>query len=123
MVPEDGDQGPVTLIESGAFGGLCINRGCVPSKILIQTAHVAAQVRHASEFGIEAELTGVDWPALGPHIDDDSKPPLVRLAPQSLTAGRTLGRDHRLAVGEGSEIGPHRNAAEAGYVGTALRPG
>ena len=41
-----------------------INRGCVPSKILIQTAQVAAQVRHASEFGIEAELTGVDWPAI-----------------------------------------------------------
>jgi hypothetical protein len=41
VVPEDGDQGPVALIESGAFGGLCINRGCVPSKILIQTAQVA----------------------------------------------------------------------------------
>ncbi len=38
VLPEDGDQGPVALIESGAFGGLCINRGCVPSKILIQTA-------------------------------------------------------------------------------------
>jgi mycothione reductase len=64
VVPEDGDQGPVALIESGTFGGLCINRGCIPSKILIQTAQVAAQVRHASEFGIEAELTGVDWPAI-----------------------------------------------------------
>ena len=35
VVPEGGDQGPVALIESGAFGGLCINRGCIPSKILI----------------------------------------------------------------------------------------
>jgi mycothione reductase len=26
VVPEDGDQGPVALIESGVFGGLCINR-------------------------------------------------------------------------------------------------
>jgi len=58
-----------------------------------------------------------------PDNDDDSKPRLVRLAPPSLTAGRTAGRDYSLAVGEGSEIGPHRNAAEAGYVGTALRPG
>jgi mycothione reductase len=54
----------VALIESGAFGGTCINRGCVPSKILIQTAQVASQVRRAPEFGIEAKLTGVDWPAI-----------------------------------------------------------
>jgi mycothione reductase len=64
VVPKDRSQGPVALIESGAFGGTCINRGCVPSKILIQTAQVADQVRHASEFGIEAKLTGIDWPAI-----------------------------------------------------------
>ncbi len=64
VVPKDRAQGAVALIESGAFGGTCINRGCVPSKILIQTAQVADQVRHASEFGIEAKLTGIDWPAI-----------------------------------------------------------
>ncbi len=64
VVPEDRAQGPVALIESGAFGGTCVNRGCVPSKILIQTAEVAAQLRRAPEFGIEARLTGVDWPAI-----------------------------------------------------------
>jgi mycothione reductase len=64
VVPEDRALGPVALIESGAFGGTCINRGCIPSKILIQTAQVAAQVRRAPEFGIEARLTGVDWPAI-----------------------------------------------------------
>src|SRR6185437_13071734 len=26
--------------------------------------HVAAQVRHASQFGIEARITSVDWPAV-----------------------------------------------------------
>jgi mycothione reductase len=65
VVPDDpGQRGPVALIESGAFGGTCINRGCIPSKILIHTADVASQVRHAPEFGIEAKITGVDWPAI-----------------------------------------------------------
>src|ERR1700742_4897125 len=64
LVPKGQALGPVALIESGAFGGTCVNRGCIPSKILIQTAEVAAQVRHAPEFGIEAKLTGVDWPAI-----------------------------------------------------------
>src|SRR5215469_23327 len=56
-----------------------------------------------------------------PDNDVDSKPRLIRLAPQSLTAGRTAGRDDSLAVGEGSEIGPQGDAAEAGYGRTAIR--
>ena len=35
---EDGAQ--VTLIESGTLGGTCVNVGCVPSKIMIRSAHV-----------------------------------------------------------------------------------
>ena len=73
--------------------------------------------------GTEARMTASPQYALIPDIDDDSKPRLVRLAPQSLTAGRTAGHDYSLAVGEGSEIGPHGDAAEAGYVRTATRPG
>jgi len=64
VVPDDPAQGPVALIEAGAFGGTCINRGCIPSKILVYTAEVAAQVRHAPEFGIGAAVTAVDWPAI-----------------------------------------------------------
>ncbi|MDQ2812826.1 MAG: mycothione reductase [Actinomycetota bacterium] len=64
VVPDDPAQGPVAVIESGAFGGTCINRGCIPSKILVYTAEVAAQVRHAPEFGLGAVLTEVDWPAI-----------------------------------------------------------
>jgi mycothione reductase len=64
VVPKHPAHGSVALIESGAFGGTCINRGCIPSKILIHTADVAEQARHAAEFGIEAKVTGVDWPAI-----------------------------------------------------------
>ena len=64
VVPEDAAPGTVALIESGAFGGTCVNRGCIPSKILIHSAQVAVQVRDAPRFGIEAALDGVDWPAI-----------------------------------------------------------
>jgi mycothione reductase len=64
VVPREPARGPVALIESGAFGGTCINRGCIPSKILIHTADIASSVRHAAEFGLGAELTSVDWPAI-----------------------------------------------------------
>ncbi len=42
----------VTLIESTHLGGVCLNRGCIPTKALLQTAAVARQVAHAREFGI-----------------------------------------------------------------------
>jgi mycothione reductase len=64
MVPPDGDHGPVALIESGVFGGTCLNRGCIPSKILVHTADVAEQARTARRFGIESEVTGADWPSI-----------------------------------------------------------
>ncbi|QKK03585.1 MAG: mercury(II) reductase [Pseudomonadota bacterium] len=45
----------VTMIERGTLGGTCVNVGCVPSKIMIQAAHVA-HVRSSSPFddGISA---------------------------------------------------------------------
>lgn len=51
----------VTLIEQGMIGGTCVNVGCVPSKILIQAAHVA-YVRRGSPFdaGISAARAVVD---------------------------------------------------------------
>ena len=68
VVPEDPARGPVAIIEAGAFGGTCINRGCIPSKMLVYTADVAAGVRRAPEFGIGAALTEVDWPAIRDRI-------------------------------------------------------
>jgi len=44
--------GKVALIERHAMGGDCLNAGCVPSKSLIRAARVAAELGHASNFGI-----------------------------------------------------------------------
>jgi dihydrolipoamide dehydrogenase len=42
----------VTLVESTHLGGICLNRGCIPTKALLQTAAVAREVAHAAEYGI-----------------------------------------------------------------------
>lgn len=39
----------VTLIERGTLGGTCVNVGCVPSKIMIRSAHIV-QMRRESPF-------------------------------------------------------------------------
>ncbi len=42
----------VTLIESAAVGGLCLNWGCIPSKALLACAELAQKIKKAGEFGI-----------------------------------------------------------------------
>ncbi|HSI63966.1 MAG TPA: FAD-dependent oxidoreductase, partial [Candidatus Saccharimonadia bacterium] len=45
-----------TVVIDGAeeLGGLCILRGCMPSKTLIESANRALTIRHAAEFGLTA---------------------------------------------------------------------
>ena len=44
----------VTLIEKHRMGGDCLNTGCVPSKALIRSAKLLAQIGRAGEFGVAA---------------------------------------------------------------------
>lgn len=55
----------VALIERHLLGGDCLNVGCVPSKAIIRTARVGAEVRGAGAFGVRVrgEVT-VDFPAV-----------------------------------------------------------
>src|SRR6185436_13359862 len=41
----------VALVERGLLGGDCLNVGCVPSKTLIRTSRVYAEMRHATQYG------------------------------------------------------------------------
>lgn len=40
------------LIERGMVGGVCLNRGCIPTKALIASARALLAVESASEFGV-----------------------------------------------------------------------
>lgn len=55
-----------TAVVDGAeeLGGLCILRGCMPSKALIESANRALTVRRSKEFGVDAEITWIDGQAI-----------------------------------------------------------
>jgi len=46
------------------LGGTCLNRGCIPSKMLIHPADVATELREASRFHLRARFDGVDLDGL-----------------------------------------------------------
>ncbi|WP_247730575.1 dihydrolipoyl dehydrogenase [Halovivax limisalsi] len=45
----------VTLVEKDAYGGTCLNYGCIPSKAMITATDVAHEAGNAEEMGIHAE--------------------------------------------------------------------
>jgi dihydrolipoamide dehydrogenase len=51
----------VALVESGPLGGTCLNRGCVPSKMLIYPADVVAIIQEAAKIGINASVNSIDF--------------------------------------------------------------
>jgi dihydrolipoamide dehydrogenase len=51
----------VALVESGRMGGTCINRGCVPSKMLIHPADVAATLKDSERIGVNATINSMDF--------------------------------------------------------------
>jgi len=58
------------LVEPGPLGGTCLNRGCNPSKMLIQAANAATHVREAGRFHVDATFEGVDHAAVVEEMDD-----------------------------------------------------
>lgn len=59
------EQGIETaLVEPGRIGGTCLNRGCNPSKMLIQHANALNAVHEADRFHIEAHVDGFDFEGL-----------------------------------------------------------
>jgi dihydrolipoamide dehydrogenase len=51
----------VTLVERGELGGVCLNRGCIPSKALISAAHRYETIRHSETVGFSVQGVQVDW--------------------------------------------------------------
>lgn len=54
----------IALAEENRFGGTCLNRGCIPSKMLIYAAQLLGDFSKAKKFHIKSEKIQVDFKAL-----------------------------------------------------------
>jgi dihydrolipoamide dehydrogenase len=61
----------VGLVERDRLGGTCLNRGCIPSKALLETADLLHRVsEQGAEFGLTgSDKVGLDYAALGRRRD------------------------------------------------------
>jgi mycothione reductase len=54
----------VAVIDKDEPGGICLTRGCIPSKILLYPAEMVRTIERAKEFGIIADVKKVDFRAV-----------------------------------------------------------
>jgi len=59
----------IALIDDGEhFGGTCLNAGCIPTKMFVHVADVAADARHSGDLGLRIPTAQADWAAIRDRV-------------------------------------------------------
>ena len=62
----------VAVVENGPLGGTCLNRGCIPTKMLTYVADVIMEMRHAERVNLRTRVEGVDFKALMDRMREET---------------------------------------------------
>ncbi len=69
LIDERFEHLSVALIERDeTFGGTCLNRGCIPTKMFVLPADLAVAPHEAARLGVDLKFNGADWPAIRDRI-------------------------------------------------------
>jgi dihydrolipoamide dehydrogenase len=120
------DQGFRTaVVDSGPMGGTCLNRGCVPSKMLIYPADVVAILKESGKLGVNATVNSIDFGNIMRRMhelvngDSGKSARAVEETPE-LTWFKDMGEfisDYTMQVGE------HTIKADMIFIVSGTRPG
>lgn len=66
VINDEMDGWRIAIVERWIFGGTCLNRGCIPSKIMVYAADVAESAArdNGPKYGVTTHFDGADWPAI-----------------------------------------------------------
>lgn len=115
----------VALIDDNdEFGGTCLNRGCIPTKMFVLPADHAVSTGEAARLGVNLRFEGADWPAIRDRIFGRIDPISVggldwRQRSENVTVFRsraTFVDAHTLQVGD------ERISADQIVIATGSRP-
>ncbi len=64
LVTPDLDGWRIAIVEQGVFGGTCLNRGCIPTKMLVYAADRVADAAAWPRLGLTGTAPAADWAAI-----------------------------------------------------------
>jgi len=67
-IPEFLNDWRIAMVERDVFGGTCLNRGCIPSKMLVLPADRAVEADEARSLGVDITVNGADWLAIRDRV-------------------------------------------------------
>ncbi|WP_351225914.1 mycothione reductase [Streptomyces sp. NPDC002133] len=111
------------VVEPDRFGGTCLNRGCIPSKMLVVAADAVEGARTAARLGVHATVEHVDWKAIRDRVFQRIDP----LHDSALNYRRDNGVDvyteeGRFVAPKVLQVGTERITADTFVVAAGSRP-
>ena len=93
----------VALVEMGTFGGTCLNVGCIPSKMFVYPADLAASTFQATRLGVDLDLEAVRWREIRDRI-------FGRIDPKAAKGRAYRDQSHNVTVFDGRArfVGPRQ---------------
>ncbi|MGG4555347.1 dihydrolipoyl dehydrogenase [Paenibacillus humicus] len=107
----------VVIIEQDKLGGTCLHRGCIPSKALLRSAELYAQMKDSLSYGIETSGLSLVFPKVQQRKQG--------IVDQLHNGVQYLMRKHKIQVihGKGRVIGPSIFSPKSGAVAVELHDG
>ncbi|WP_211745122.1 dihydrolipoyl dehydrogenase [Paenibacillus sp. Marseille-Q4541] len=107
----------VVIVEKDKLGGTCLHRGCIPSKALLRSAEVYADIKDSASYGIETSGATLVFPKV-----QERKEAIVQQLHQGV---QYLMRKNKISVlqGKGRVIGPSIFSPKSGALAVELENG
>jgi dihydrolipoamide dehydrogenase len=114
----------VAIIERDAIGGTCLNRGCIPSKMLLHSADVVETIRSAGLFGVDVKGYRIDFRSIiervTKHVDGESRQ--IREALQGTDNPRLFEANCRFVGEKTLRVGEETIQADKILIASGGRP-
>eukprot|EP00039_Didymoeca_costata_P026219 m.15325 g.15325 ORF g.15325 m.15325 type:complete len:459 (-) comp5353_c0_seq2:63-1439(-) len=118
------------LFESGRIGGTCVNVGCVPKKVMFNTAGIMESIHDGPEYGFDVTLNKFDWTKIKASRDAYVKrlngiydSGLARSKVELIHGKATFLSKNSLSVNGDTYTAPHICIATGGYPAMPTIPG
>ncbi|WP_432175269.1 mycothione reductase [Streptomyces sp. Tue6028] len=123
LLNEKFDHLRTAIVEPDRFGGTCLNRGCIPSKMFVITADAVEEAHAATRLGVHASVEPVNWKAIRDRVFDHIDP----LHESAVTYRRKKGIDvytepGRFVAPKVLQVGDEQITADTFVVAVGSRP-
>jgi pyruvate/2-oxoglutarate dehydrogenase complex dihydrolipoamide dehydrogenase (E3) component len=115
----------VAIAERDKLGGECNHYGCVPTKVMLRSAKIAALARDAGRFGVRIPSVAVDLPAVQQRARDviaaqsgEGAAPFERAGIQVFLQEARLIGPHRIELADGTQLETDRVVLTTGTEAT-----